>query len=227
MWNITDIKKKGKAALKNNYWGCVLAAFILTVLTLGSSLSGSSGSSSSLENYTEQLGMENLAPVFAMIAAYAFIYAIIWGALRVFLLNILEVGCHSFLKENVDKRASFGEFKRGFGIYKKSMLTMLLRDVFLALWFCLLVIPGIVMSYSYMMVPYILLDEPDLGPREIIKKSSAMMKGHKWKTFLLDLSYIGWMILSLFTFRLVGIFFSEPYRRSARAALYLELKSQS
>ena len=49
------------------------------------------------------------------------------------------------------------------------------------------------------------------------------MNGHKWRAFLLDLSFIGWALLSIVTCGLVGLFYAEPYRRSARAALYLEL----
>lgn len=227
MWSISEVKKEGRAAVKNNYWGCVLAALVLTILTTMSALSGSAGSTSSLENYTQQLGLDELRPFFALVATYFFIYAIIWGVLRVFLLNILEVGCHSFLKKSVDGTASFSEFKAGFGYYKKSMLTMMLRDIFLGLWYCLLFIPGVIKSYSYMLVPYIIADEPELTPMEAIKKSCAMMKGHKWQTFVLDLSYIGWMILSAITFRLVGIFYAEPYRRCARAAIYKELRKEN
>ncbi len=165
MWSISEVKKEGRAALKNNYWGCVLAALILTILTTMSALGGSAGSTSSLESYTQQLGLDQLKPFFELVAAYFFIYVIIWGVLRVFLLNILEVGCHSFLKKSVsDGTASFSEFVEGFDNYKKCMLTMMLRDIFLGLWYCLLFIPGIIKSYSYMLVPYILTDEPDLTP---------------------------------------------------------------
>ena len=103
---------------------------------------------------------------------------------------------------------------------------MLLRDVFLALWYCLLFIPGIIKSYSYMMVPYIVNDNPELSAKEVITRSREMMNGNKWRAFLLDLSFIGWVLLSLMTCGIVGVFYSEPYRRSARAALYLELKDQ-
>ncbi len=78
-----------------------------------------------------------------------------------------------------------------------------------------------------MLVPYILIDEPELTPMEAIKKSCAMMKGHKLQTFMFDLSYIGWMILSLITFRIVGVFYVEPYRRCARAAIYIELRKNN
>ena len=224
MWSRVELKQKGKAAFKSNYWRTVLAALILTALTTGSSMSGSSGSTSSMQKLAEQLDSEQLKQLAAIIATYCIIAVIVWSLLRVFVLNILEVGCHAFLKKNLSEHATIHEFTAGFGNYKRSMLTMMLRDVFLALWFCLFFIPGLVKSYSYMMIPYILIDEPDLTPMEAIKKSCAMMKGNKWKTFVLDLSFIGWYLLSAITFGLVGTFYSEPYRRSTRAALYEELK---
>lgn len=223
MWAISDVRKKGKEAFKKNYWRCVLAALILTLLTAGSSLSGSSGSTGSMKDAAAQIGSEELEALVALFATFFFVYVIVWSLLRVFLLNILEVGCHTFLKKNINGPATLEDFKAGFADYKKTMLTMLLRDVFLALWFCLLFVPGIIKSYSYMMVPYILTDEPGLKPMEAIKRSCEMMKGHKWRTFLLDLSFIGWIILSMLTCNVVGVLYTEPYRRSARAALYHEL----
>ena len=49
------------------------------------------------------------------------------------------------------------------------------------------------------------------------------MNGHKWKTFVFDLSYIGWFLLGCITFGLVNVFWTSPYRQNANAALYLTL----
>ena len=76
------------------------------------------------------------------------------------------------------------------------------------------------------MVPYILTDYPELSPTEVITASRKMMDGHKWNTFLLDLSFIGWFILTALTLGLVGIFWASPYWQSTNAALYLELKNE-
>lgn len=224
MWSISELKEKGKAAFKSNYWRCVLAALILSLLTAGSSATGQSGSA---KNY-EQMPIDNeqALAILAIVASIAIAFVIIWSLLRVFLLNIVEVGCHSFLKKNINEDVTLDCLKDGFGDYKRVLVTMLLRDIFLALWFCLLVIPGIIKSYSYMMVPYIVMDNPELSAKEVITKSREMMNGNKWRTFLLDLSFIGWAILSVLTCGLVGLFYSEPYRRSTRAALYLELRDR-
>ena len=222
MWSISEMKERGKAAFKNNYWRCVLVAFILAALTSGSSMTGSSNS---VKNNVESLNLDNeqVAQIMAFIAAAALVFAIVWSLLRVFVLNELEVGCHSFLKKNLSEHVTLDCLKEGFEDYKRTLVTMLLRDVYLALWFCLLFVPGLIKSYSYMMVPYIINDEPDLTAKEVITRSREMMNGHKWRAFLLDLSFIGWALLSIVTCGLVGLFYAEPYRRSARAALYLEL----
>ena len=226
MWSISEMKERGKAAFKGNYWRCVLVAFILSLLAAGSSASGQANSAKNSENLP--IDNEQAAAILAVIASIALIFVLVWIVLRIFVLNELEVGCHSFLKKNVqDQSVTLECLKDGFNDYKRVLLTILYRDVYLALWFCLLVIPGIIKSYSYMMVPYIVLDNPELTQKEVITKSREMMNGHKWRAFLLDLSFIGWGILSILTCGLVGIFYAEPYRRSTRAALYLELSENA
>ncbi len=224
MWSISELKQKGKAAFKNNYWRCVLAAFILSLLTAGSTATGQSNSARNVD--ASNIPNEQLASIAVVVAGIAITFAVIWILLRIFVLNHLEVGCHTFFKKNINETVDLSELKAGFNDYKRTLVTILLRDIFLALWFCLFLIPGIVKSYSYMMVPYILLDEPELSAKEVITRSREMMNGHKWRTFLLDLSFIGWAILSLLTIGLVGLLYSEPYRRSTRAALYHELKKE-
>lgn len=225
MWSISEVKERGREAFKSNYWRTVLVALMLSILTAGSSMSGSANSMKNTD--TSMIPSEEMAAFIALIASIAIVYTIVWSLLRLFVLNPLEVGCHAFLKNNIEGDVTLDELKTGFSNYMNTVLTILLRDVFLALWFCLLIIPGVIKSYSYMMVPYLLTDEPDLSPMEAIKKSCAMMKGNKWRAFVLDLSFIGWFILSMFTFGLVGLLYAEPYRRSARAAIYLELRDNA
>ena len=53
-----------------------------------------------------------------------------------------------------------------------------------------------------------------------------MMDGNKMKLFMLDLSFIGWAILCLFTFG-IGFFFLQPYMQAiSHAAFYEDLKAQ-
>ena len=85
-------------------------------------------------------------------------------------------------------------------------------------------IGAIILSYAYGMVPYLLHDYPELSPREAMKISREMMRGQKWNLFVLDLTFIGWILLALCTAG-VGMLFVQPYMLTARAAFYDDLKA--
>ena len=90
-----------------------------------------------------------------------------------------------------------------------------LKSVYLALWSCLFFIPGLVKSYSYMLTEYIALMNPDMSANECITESRRLMNGHKMNMFILDLSFIGWAILCVFTFG-IGSLFLTPYIAQTR-----------
>lgn len=113
----------------------------------------------------------------------------------------------------------------GFSDFGRIVGTKLLQAIYTFLWTLLLVVPGIVKSYSYAMTDYILKDYPELSNNAAIEKSMAMMDGYKMKLFLLDLSFIGWAILCIFTFG-IGLLFLQPYIQAAHAAFYEDLKAQ-
>ena len=107
----------------------------------------------------------------------------------------------------------------GFNDFGRIVGTKLLQAIYTFLWTLLLVIPGIIKNYSYAMTDFILKDQPELA-------NNAAMDGNKMKLFLLDLSFIGWAILCLFTFG-IGFLFLQPYVKSAHAAFYEDLKAQT
>ncbi len=102
-------------------------------------------------------------------------------------------------------------------------VSTLLVSLYTFLWSLLFVIPGIVKGYAYAMTPYILIDRPELSATEAIDESQKMMDGHKMDLFILELSFIGWILLSMVTCG-IAIFYVEPYMSATRAAFYLELK---
>ena len=106
------------------------------------------------------------------------------------------------------------------------VMNLLLMDILIMLWSVLLVIPGIIKSYEYRMVPYLLAEHPEMKRRELFQKSKEMMYGQKWNAFLLDWSFFFWDYLSILTFGLAGIFFVYPYEHATNAELYLQLKNQ-
>ena len=123
------------------------------------------------------------------------------------------------------KPIDIGKLFDGFKDFGRVWGTLILVAIYTILWTCLLIIPGIVKSYSYALTPFILKDEPELKYNAAIEKSMHMMNGYKMKLFLLDLSFIGWMILSVLTLG-IGLLFLQPYMNTARAAFYEDLKAE-
>ena len=149
-------------------------------------------------------------------------------ALDVFVLNPIEYGTQKFLRKAQNGNESLGTVFNGFKDgYRNIVKVMFFRDLFIFLWSLLFIIPGIVKSYEYRMVPFILSENPGMSKDEALKASSRMMYGQKWKTFVLDLSFIGWNLLSLLTLGMLGVFYVAPYAHSTNAALYETLKSEN
>lgn len=111
------------------------------------------------------------------------------------------------------------------GYDKRIGYTMVLKGVYVFLWTLLLIVPGIIKSYSYAMTPFLLKDNEELANNEAIEASMAMMEGHKMRLFLLDLSFIGWYLLSILTLGIAS-FWVQAYQFSARVAFYEDLKAQ-
>lgn len=115
-----------------------------------------------------------------------------------------------------------------FAVYKEWELslkvigTSILVGIFTILWSLLLIIPGIIKGISYSQVFFLLRDNPQLSALEAITESKNRMKGYKWKYFLLNLSFIGWAFIAIFTFG-IGFLWLTPYISTANATFYNEL----
>lgn len=88
------------------------------------------------------------------------------------------------------------------------------------------IIPGIVIKYSYAMVPYILEERKDFSTHQAFQASKQIMEGHKWELFCLRFSFIGWYILGILTLG-IGFIFINPYRYAAEAAFYNEISGRA
>ena len=134
-----------------------------------------------LAGITQEQAFALLGVVFGAIA----VVGIISLLLRIFVFNPLTVGGYRFFRRNnEDTRVGAGVISEGFGGYGHTFVTMFLRDLFTDLWLLLFIIPGIVKSYSYMLVPYLIKDEPELTATEVIGRSKELMNGHKWEAFV-------------------------------------------
>ncbi len=236
MWTREELKARGKAAFRAEYWKNVLVAFILMLVTAGSVSVSGSGNGSGADDQTVQNAQnafnglsqtEQALVVFGILGGIT-IATVISVLLYIFLLNPLKVGCYAFFRENVGYgNADLNLIKDGFSAYGHKFATMFLAGLYTFLWSLLFVIPGIMRAYSYRMVPFIVRDEPDLTASEVLKRSSAMMYGQRWNAFLLDLSFIGWFLLSVCTLGIVGVFWTNPYYYNTNAALYLRLRGEA
>ncbi len=225
MWNRAEIKAKGKENFKKNYWKSVIVAIIYYAffMATGAAIRPNTTDISGQLQEDPQF-MTILMIVLAAIGVILTVATII----NIFLINPLEVGCKRFFFINQDEEAQFGEvgyaYKNNYG---HTVAGLLLKDIFILIGFMLFVIPGCILTYSYRLVPYILADDPTLSGPEAVKKSRMMMKGYKWKTFVFDLSFILWDILSGITCGLVGVFYVNPYKLNAEAALYQAIKAET
>jgi uncharacterized membrane protein len=154
---------------------------------------------------------------------FAFSYCVFPFSLLITPVTVygLAVAC---LKSYRGEQLTVDNLFDGFRKYVSTFGKMLLMYIYIMLWSLLFSIPGIIKSYSYAMTPYLICDHPDLGAEALICKSMKMMKGHKMKLFLLDLSFVGWWLLCILTLG-IGLLWLIPYVQSARAAFYENLRT--
>lgn len=147
------------------------------------------------------------------------------GALIV--IGPLEYGqAYIFLKQARDRQpVQLGDMFRGFqDDFGGTFLIGFLSQLFVALWSLLFLIPGIVKSYAYSMAYYVKLDHPDYGWKACIDESRRLMNGHKWEKFVLDLSFLGWILVGALCLG-VGTLWVTPYMAATEAQFYEYVRS--
>ena len=201
MWNRAELKMRGNMAFKKNYVSAVVVALLMGIF---GTVSGESSARRVSENSDIYSG--NLFNV-GMITGLG---------------NLLKMGGYRFFILNQTAQPGIGTLLDGFrsGHYVNIVLTMFLRDLFTALWSLLLVVPGIVKHYEYLMVPYIIAENPAMDYKEAFQISKQMMDGEKMEAFIMDLSFLGWYLLSAVTCGLLAIFYVNPYVQASFAEMY-------
>lgn len=227
MWTRAELKDNAKKFFKYNYWKMVLVSMVAGFA--GGAGSGGSGFRMSFsKKYTYSLGDLSTPEIMSFLIAFfsAFTIIMVIGlAVSVFLLYPLHVGAQRFFVVSHYQKAEPGELAYAFSNgYINVVKTMFLRGLFTFLWSLLFLIPGIIKSYEYRMIPYILAENPGIDSKEAFAVSKQMMDGNKWNAFVLDLSFLGWSILSAFTCGILAIFYVSPYIYMTNAELYVALK---
>lgn len=156
-------------------------------------------------------------------AIYFLIAAIVMGIALFILGSIISVGYKKYNLNLTDRiEAGFENLFAYFPHWKNTLKTKVLKTIYEILWTMLFIIPGIMASYSYAMTDYILAENPELTAKEAIERSKDMMEGNRWRLFCLEISFIGWAILSLLTLG-IGSLWLTPYMEASVAAFYREI----
>lgn len=170
MWSRAELKEMAKMSFKNNYIITVVASLILAILT--GELSGSRYTGNYVKSIYDGSG-NGIIPIFNIpnyILGVFAVTSVIIIVIRLFFTNPLIVGGCKFFITNRILRANLGMLLYPFkNSYINTVKTMFLKDIYIFLWTLLFIIPGIIKTYSYRMVPYILAKPPTLKVRPLSK----------------------------------------------------------
>lgn len=201
-----ELKEKAKKSLKGKYGKAILITILLGVI------SGVCGFILGILCGAFNFGKETTE--------------LLKSVLELVLTGVLTFGYMSFfLKISRDEEVEIDELWSKANMFLTFIIASLLIGLFTTLWSLLFIIPGIIAAYSYQMTYYILLDNPDMGVMDAIKKSKEMMKGHKFDFFVLQLSFIGWIIVGIFTLGIL-YFWLVPYMNVTMCNFYNNLKEK-
>ncbi len=231
MWSIAELKSRGKQAFRANYWQSVAVSFVMAIFAGGTASAASNRVQSTTSEVTVEgagVSPEQAAFLAAVVLGVIFTVGIVGSIVHALLANPIEVGGRRFFEKNAnDPTTQFNTMFEGFQDYGRVLVTMLIRDVFILLWTLLLIIPGVMKAYSYRLVPYLVKDRPELSPMEVLAESETLMRGNRWQAFVMDLSFLGWLLLGVVTLNLGNIFWTNPYMNATDAALYQELTGRA
>jgi len=208
--NRAEIKEAARGQIKGNLWR-IFGIIVIMGVIIGAVSSITQGISETLI----QAGVSGMTVSLA--SALIFIINIFIAA--PFELSMAKL----FINLTEGVRPQIGDAFWGFNYMVKSVSVAVRMIVFIYLWTLVFIIPGFVKSYSYMMMPYIIADNPNMSSKAAMKLSIEMMKGHKWELFVLHLSFIGWGILTALTFGILAIYV-VPYIEASVANFYQRLK---
>jgi len=217
------IKQNAKDALHFRYWPIIGVELIAGALMGGVSgfSGGVSGSSSQMKEFMEDPQFRTIMLVILGIAAtvsvVGLLYTLLFG-------NVIQVGI-SGIRLRAYRKEPFRivELFSGLKQYKRIVGTMALYTLFVTLGFICFFVPGIIVALGLFEVPYMLAENPEISGMEAIRRSWENMKGRKGELFVLQLSFIGWILLTMLTFGVLAIFYTGPYMALAEAGFYREM----
>ena len=232
--NRGELKRRGSFRFRANYWHAVLVALVYFLLnggavTISRRFNTTTTTTNSSFSYNASYSLADdptIKWIIGLALGVVLIAVAIGFTFAIFVINPINVGVQTFFLRNSSGEAEGFHLGDGFKYnYLNVVKTMFFMNLWILLWTLLFIVPGIIKSYSYRLVPYILAENPDIDTNEALMRSEQIMRGNKWETFIYDLSFIGWYILGIFF--LVSVFWVQPYKLSCDAELYRLLAGKS
>lgn len=240
MWTRSELKSRAKEALKGTFWISVLVVVLFLIITGGenSNLTLKLGEDATREmevgtgifgynmdvDYLQRMVGLPLTTFFVLFGALAGLVSVLWS---IFIAAPLSTGLSKYFLVNKRNKGEntplnlFYPFRSG--SYMNVVLVTFMQTLFIFLHFLLLIIPGIIKFFAYYMVPWILADDPSMHYKDALALSSEMTHGHKMDIFVLELSFIGWYLLTILSFGLAAPLVTT-YRYATVAELYEHMK---
>ncbi|WP_312653565.1 DUF975 family protein [Proteiniclasticum sp.] len=240
MWTRSELKSRAKQALKGTFWISVLVVILFLILTGGenSNLTLKLGEDATREmevgtgifgynfdtDSLQEIVALPLTAFMVLFGALAGLVSILWS---IFISMPLNMGMSKYFLTNRRNKGEntplnlFFPFRSGY--YMNVVVVTFMQTLFIFLHFLLLIIPGIIKIFAYYMVPWILADDPSISYKDALALSSEMTKGHKMDIFVLELSFIGWYLLTFLSLGLLAPLVTT-YRYATIAELYEHLK---
>jgi len=222
MFTSKEYRSIARAKLRGAWGSSILVTFLAGLLGGFGSGGGSAGSSAGTAETTEIV--EELETLLSMPGVVTFVLCILAVAIVIWIIGgAVELGHNRYYITLVleNRKEDVGVLFSRFGIFGKAFLLRLYIGIKVFLWTLLLIVPGIIAAYRYILAPYLMAENPSLGVKEAVEQSKALMKGHKWRYFCLGLSFIGWAMLSALTLG-IGSLWLNPYMCAANAAFYID-----
>lgn len=223
-----QLREKAWNSLKGKYWIAFAVVIVMGIIcSIGSAFISFGQDLSEVLGLVDPAEMDEVMTTGALVLNGVVIMSSIIGLLiSLFVGNAATVGLCNYFIRNTDSKPSFKDAFSGFKVsYGRNTVTLLLVGIKTVLWSILFIIPGIIKTYEYAIIPYILADDGEISSKDAFKKAKQMMKGNKWRLFKLEFSFIGWYFLCFLTIG-IGTFFLIPYISAATAEFYVELKNK-
>ena len=200
--DFAELKQKAKESLKGK-WGTTLGVFILYGLATNLVSVIASPKPGTDPNTTLQFSTN--------------IISIVLTAL--FVLGYTTYFLKLSRNEEVEVNILWSKVNQ----FGRAFLATFLIGLAVGLGLILFIVPGIIFALMFSMTMKIMADDPEISAVDAMKKSAEMMKGHKGEYFTLCLSFLGWLILGVFTLFIL-YFWLMPYMETTMCNYYNKIK---